>query len=237
MSSGIIPIVKQAAIDAWSASKPVELTYGKVISTNPIKVQISDLLTLGKNQVTVNGSVENGDRVVVIRQQGGQKYVALGSRTVTVDNTDYSDSGGESEDKKNSDNGFRWPLAIAGSIRSRFGKRTNPVTRKKQNHTGIDIAAPKGTAVYASKGGKVTATSYSKTGYGKSITIDHGNRYTSKYAHLNTIDVKKGATVSKGKKIGTVDSTGRSTGNHLHFEIRRNGVAQNPLNYTNSSKR
>jgi murein DD-endopeptidase MepM/ murein hydrolase activator NlpD len=117
---------------------------------------------------------------------------------------------------------FSYPAR--GSITSRYGMRWG------RRHTGIDIGAPYGSPVKASDGGEVIFVGY-KGGYGKLIIIDHGANFVSYYGHLSKYSVKVGQKVYKGQKIGEVGNTGNSTGPHLHFEIRKNGVIQNPSNY------
>lgn len=115
---------------------------------------------------------------------------------------------------------------ISGVVTSRFGARWG------SNHKGLDIGAPKGTAIKAAAGGTVTVSSYGYNGgYGNYVIISHGNGIQTVYAHCTGLNVKVGEKVSQGQVIATVGSTGRSTGNHLHLEIRVNGVAQNPQNY------
>lgn len=115
---------------------------------------------------------------------------------------------------------------VSGIVTSRFGSRWG------STHKGIDIGAPKGTPVKAVAGGTVTVSSYGYNGgYGNYVIISHGNGVQTVYGHCNTLNVTVGQTVSQGETIATVGNTGRSTGNHLHLEIRVNGVAQNPQNY------
>jgi len=111
-----------------------------------------------------------------------------------------------------------------GTLSSRFG------TRWGRRHEGIDIAVPVGTAVKAADGGVVVFAGY-KGDYGYLVIIDHGANMQSYYAHLSKILVSKGDKVYKGQHIANSGNTGRSTGPHLHFEIRKNGVPVNPLNY------
>lgn len=117
---------------------------------------------------------------------------------------------------------FSYPAR--GSLTSRYGQRWG------RRHTGIDIGAPYGAPVRASDGGVVIWVGYDG-GYGKLIKIDHGANFVSYYGHLSKYNVKVGQKVYKGEKIGAVGSTGNSTGPHLHFEIRKNGVSKNPLTY------
>lgn len=98
-------------------------------------------------------------------------------------------------------------------------------------HTGVDIACPSGTWLKAADSGVVTRVQYGRTGYGYNVMIDHGGGTQTLYAHMSRIDVKVGQTVAKGQQIGLEGSTGRSTGPHLHFEVRRNGATVNPLGY------
>lgn len=115
---------------------------------------------------------------------------------------------------------------VSGTVTSRFGSRWG------SSHKGIDIGAPKGTTIKASAAGTVTVSSYGYNGgYGNYVIISHGNGVQTVYGHCNTLNVKVGQKVSQGQAIATVGNTGRSTGNHLHLEIRVNGVAQNPQNY------
>ncbi|HZB97205.1 MAG TPA: M23 family metallopeptidase, partial [Candidatus Sulfotelmatobacter sp.] len=97
-------------------------------------------------------------------------------------------------------------------------------------HSGIDIAPSCGTTIAAAEGG-IAYTYYSSYGYGNHIIIVHGNGYSSVYGHMATLSAGNGATVGKGQTIGFEGSTGNSTGCHLHFEIRLNDQAQDPLNY------
>lgn len=114
----------------------------------------------------------------------------------------------------------------SGVVTSRFGSRWG------STHKGIDIGAPKGTAIKAVAAGTVTVAQYGYSGgYGNYVLISHGNGVETMYAHCNTLKVSVGQKVSQGQLIATVGNTGRSTGNHLHLEIRVNGVAQNPQNY------
>jgi len=98
-------------------------------------------------------------------------------------------------------------------------------------HTGVDIACPSGSVLRAADAGRVTRVQYGRTGYGYNVIIDHGNGISTLYAHMSRIDVVVGQYVAKGESIGAEGSTGRSTGPHLHFEVRIGGAHVNPLNY------
>lgn len=125
--------------------------------------------------------------------------------------------------------GYIWPVN-SRYITSTMGGRNSPGGIGSTNHKGIDIAAPKGTPVYASDGGTVIYAGW-MSGYGYLVQIDHGNGYVTYYGHNSSLLVSVGEHVYKGQQIARVGSTGNSTGNHCHFEIRYNGVAKNPLNY------
>jgi murein DD-endopeptidase MepM/ murein hydrolase activator NlpD len=124
------------------------------------------------------------------------------------------------------------PLKAAWRLSSPFGYRIHPITGAKKLHAGMDMAAPKGTSVYAAETG-VVIVAQSWSGYGNCIIIDHGGGLWTLYGHLMNggILVKKGETVKRGEKIGMVGSTGQSTGNHLHFEVRKNSEPVNPAPY------
>ena len=123
---------------------------------------------------------------------------------------------------------FRWPTS--GRISSYFGGRKPPGGIGSTNHKGIDIAVPRGTPIYAADGGTVTYSGW-MSGYGYLVQIDHGNGYVTRYGHNSSLTVSVGQHVYKGQQVARAGSTGNSTGNHCHFEVRYNGVAKNPLNY------
>jgi murein DD-endopeptidase MepM/ murein hydrolase activator NlpD len=118
-----------------------------------------------------------------------------------------------------------WPTK--GWISSSFGYRTSPFTGKREFHKGLDISGPNGTPVYAPANGKVTFAG-NDGGYGLSIVLTHGNGITTRYAHLNRLAVKSGQSVTRGEMVGLMGNSGRSTGPHLHYEVRLNGVFVNP---------
>lgn len=112
-------------------------------------------------------------------------------------------------------------------LSSSFGWRRNPVTGRHAMHEGLDFAAPKGAPIHAASAGVVTEARY-VPGYGKLVELNHGNGLTTRYAHASSIKVKTGDLVEKGQMIARVGSTGRSTGSHLHFEVRMAGHALDP---------
>ena len=138
-----------------------------------------------------------------------------------------------------SNEGFIWPVNTSKKISSPIGSRVAPGGFGSTNHKGVDICNVGFTSsVFATKSGKVILASsprqgsyYGGSGYGNYVVVDHGGGVTTLYAHLSTVSVSKGQTVSQGTVLGITGSTGASTGAHLHYEVRINGVYQDPLNY------
>ena len=120
---------------------------------------------------------------------------------------------------------FSWPAS--GPITDPFGMRMHPITHRWRMHTGMDIGAPMGATITASAGGKIIYAGW-EGGYGNTIIIDHGGNASTLYGHCSQLFVSEGQTVQRGQAIGAVGSTGESTGPHLHFEIRINGVPVDP---------
>jgi len=123
-----------------------------------------------------------------------------------------------------------WPCPSSYRVTSSFGMRKHPILRKYKMHTGIDIGAEKGASIVAANKGTVIMAQYDNSGgYGNMVVIDHGAGITTLYAHASKLCVKVGDEVKAGDVIAKVGSTGLSTGNHLHFEVRVNGEPKNPL--------
>ena len=169
----------------------------------------------GKNSVTYeirllsNGQEETNQTEVVVLEKPINEKVTVGA-------------------KKTEDDGqLTWPVPFTKKITSPFGMRG------KSMHSGIDIAANgvAGKDIVAAGSGTVESVSYSGKGYGNHLIINHGNGIKTLYAHCQSISVKQGDKVKKGDVIAKVGTTGDSTGNHLHFEVRVNGTAQNPTKY------
>ncbi|PTY40041.1 M23 family metallopeptidase [Brachyspira hampsonii] len=167
-------------------------------------VSLSRILNL--NKISSPSSIEEGDDIFL----PGAKY--------TLD--ERIDKFGQM---------FSIPTTIT-RISSVFGYRVHPITGVRTKHMGVDIPGRLNTPVYAARKGKVIFAGYSG-GYGNLVIVRHDKGYTTYYAHLNSITTRSGATVGVGVMIGRMGSTGRSTGSHLHFEVRRNGVALNPADF------
>ncbi len=121
-----------------------------------------------------------------------------------------------------------WPAR--GWVTSDFGQRVDPYTASRVMHSGLDIAAAHGERIIAPSDGTVTYAGM-EGGYGNVVVLDHGYGLKTRYAHLSRIMVKPGEKVVRGAQIGAVGNTGRSTGPHLHYEVRLNGVPQNPRQF------
>lgn len=121
-----------------------------------------------------------------------------------------------------------WP--VKGWLTSSFGLRRDPFNGKRKMHEGLDVAARTGSSVVATADGIVSSLK-TEPGYGKMVTIDHGYGYRTLYGHNSKFNVKVGQRVRRGDRIASVGNTGRSTGSHVHYEIRLNGVPVNPQKY------
>ena len=159
-------------------------------------------------------------------------------RQLAIDEAEMEDALKEAEEKyaqqiadanQNNDGVYCWPLPGYYKISSRFGNRTHPIYGTADYHLGNDIPAPGGTPILAAQSGVVTLSKHNVS-YGNYCIINHGNGYSTLYAHQITLPiVSEGETVTKGQVIGYVGSTGDSTGNHLHYELRINGTRADSL--------
>jgi murein DD-endopeptidase MepM/ murein hydrolase activator NlpD len=122
------------------------------------------------------------------------------------------------------------PIAAGHDVTSGFGTRLDPFTRSPALHSGVDFRAPTGTPVRAVAAGKIIEAGYNG-GYGRMVEIDHGFGITTRYAHLYSIAVNEGDRIEKGALLGSVGSTGRSTGPHLHYEVRLDDDATDPMRF------
>ena len=118
---------------------------------------------------------------------------------------------------------------------SGYGLRTDPFRGAAAMHAGIDLSGPIGTPIYATADGVVSTAGYNSGGYGNLVKIDHGRGIETRYGHLSTLIVRQGQRVTRGQVIGRMGSTGRSTGSHLHYEVRIDGRAVNPIPFMKSA--
>ncbi len=128
---------------------------------------------------------------------------------------------------------FAWPAPSYTRISDDYGYRIHPILKVKQFHNGVDMAAPGGSPILAAYDGEVVAAAYSSS-MGNYVMIDHGDELYTIYMHASKLYVKRGQEVKRGEKIAAVGTTGRSTGNHLHFGVRLKGSYVNPWNYFGS---
>jgi murein DD-endopeptidase MepM/ murein hydrolase activator NlpD len=126
-----------------------------------------------------------------------------------------------------------WP--VDGRLQSYFGKRMDPFSGEGALHRGVDITASAGTAVRSSGDGVVLEAGL-MSGYGRVVIVDHGNGYETYYAHLSRFAVVAGQEIRQGEVLGAVGTSGRATGPHLHYEVRRYGTPQNPTHYMNQTR-
>ena len=141
-----------------------------------------------------------------------------------------SNSSSSSSSGGASSGGFAFPLAYSTGVTCAYGPRVHPINGNKSFHYGVDLAAGMSTEIYATKSGTVTGATYGEAN-GYYVTINHGDGYSSIYAHMTNYVVSAGDSVKQGQLIGYVGTTGWSTGPHLHFEILYNGSNVNPMNY------
>ena len=127
------------------------------------------------------------------------------------------------------DGTFIWP--VSGPITSGFGYRTDPITGATAYHAGLDIGAACGTPIKAAGTGVILSAGFNSGGYGNMTLINHGNGLSTLYGHQSSIIVSAGQSVTQGQVIGYVGSTGKSTGCHLHFEVRVGGNPVDPSGY------
>lgn len=224
-----------------SISTVEQATFKELIPAEIEYVEFSDLYedetkvyqegNDGLKEITVNVHKINGKEVgresvsEKLLKEPKIKVIAYGTKKKPKPTT-MNNNGGSSSSVKPSNSGqFMHPLNGGGRISSGYGSRWGTY------HRGIDIAAPAGTPIYAAASGTVAYSGYNNGGFGKMIIIDHGNGYQTYYAHNSSLYVQVGQSVSKGQNIAGVGSTGDSTGNHVHFEIRKNGTPINPYNY------
>lgn len=204
--------------------KTVQTVTSKERADYEQKVEFSSSMYKDESSVKVKGIYGEKEVVADVTRINGVETgrTVLSQKVIKEPKTQVIVKGTKEPPPKKGTGTFSYPAR--GSISSGYGMRWG------RRHTGIDIAAPYGSAVKASDGGTVIWVGY-EGGYGKLIKIDHGANFVSYYGHLSSYKVKVGQKVYKGQVIGAVGNTGNSTGPHLHFEIRKNGVVQNPTKY------
>ena len=190
-----------------------------------LDIRSGDHFTLVYEELFLDGQKQRDGNIIAAEfVNRGKSYRAL-RYADAAGRTDYYSPDGRSMRKAF----LRTPVDFT-RISSRFGKRFHPTQKKKKSHHGVDYAAPRGTPIKAAGDGKMIYVGR-KGGYGKTVIIQHGGTYSTLYAHMSRIKPgsRRGKRVKQGQTIGYVGSTGRSTGPHLHYEFRVNGVHRNPL--------
>ncbi len=181
-----------------------------------------------KDKVEIIGQSDNVETVkgmtapwLLVRKSNGDEGWVFGAY--------ISDEVPSEPDRESGKTDWNMIIPVSGKITSKFGKRVDPVTKRRNTfHKGMDISAPEGTPVHAAEEGVVIKAEYVKSGYGNLIIIKHADNIATYYGHLSKFEIKAGQKVKKGDIIGRVGSTGKSTGPHLHFEVRRGDQALDP---------
>jgi murein DD-endopeptidase MepM/ murein hydrolase activator NlpD len=202
---------------------------------------IDRIVSLYSYDLDLTKRIAPGDSIEILQtapdEQGGQEllYVSLSLGGNAKEFFRYQAEDGEVDFfDPNGETGksflIRRPLEGGGNLRSRFGYRIHPIFKTRKLHSGLDLAAPRGTPVYAS-GDAIVRRAQWVSGYGRFVELQHVNGYTTRYAHMDRIadGIVAGGTVRQGQIIGYVGTTGNSTGNHLHFEVRINNNPVDPL--------
>jgi len=216
------------------------------VRVGQMQAQLLRLDTLGARLAKMSGMKPQEFNFDQPPPQGGP-YLPGGQREISLDNLDrqlssLSELLNDRNDKllaletmllQNSLDARKFPSARPvpdGDYSSNFGWRIDPFTGQNAMHEGVDFMAPEGTPIFASAGGIVVYAGPHPQ-YGNMVEIDHGKDIVTRYGHASRLLVKAGQVVRRGQKIAEVGSTGRSTGNHLHFEVRYQGIAQNPRRF------
>jgi murein DD-endopeptidase MepM/ murein hydrolase activator NlpD len=127
------------------------------------------------------------------------------------------------------------PVQASVTMMSPFGYRSDPFNHRAAMHPGIDLSGAYGTPIYATADGTVLRAGWNSGGYGNLVEVDHGRGITTRYGHMSAIMVSAGQHITRGQQVGRMGSTGRSTGNHLHYEVRIDGRAVNPIPFMKST--
>ncbi|MFC1670903.1 peptidoglycan DD-metalloendopeptidase family protein [Spirochaetota bacterium] len=244
--------INSQGVTGWSYSGYLEKLTVKRDEENPLDLKSGDSRYVKTALLRVRDEPSNEGCVITsIQHQKKVKIVDVGdeietiqrvrSKWVEVEYEDYTGwvFGGFLSKDKNAyvpedkiDKQYVWPVDGYRRISSKYGYRWNPTSRRKERkfHKGIDIPAPRGTLIKAAASGYVIKQKYSG-GYGRVIMLEHTDGNRSVYAHMSSYIAKQGARVRSGQNIGRVGTSGRSTGNHLHFEIRSGEGHVNPNKY------
>lgn len=204
--------------------------YRLMFNTEPIPDEIRKAGFGGVNRYADLEGFENSDLIIETASRIDRIWKQLEVQSKSLDNI--------LELAKNKEKYYACipaiqPIAVDDLTRiaSFFGKRKHPIYKVWKMHTGIDFSAPRGVPIYVTGDGVVESAGYSRGGYGYKIVINHGYGYKTLYAHLSKILVFKGQKVKRGEIVGRVGSTGLSVAPHLHYEVRKNNVPIDPINF------
>ena len=211
------------------------------LAASAASVAFADLVELNSNDVSTDrieqltrtlaqGSYVESNEIDLPAEI--QMSVQLREKTVELNNESLAKKYGSSTSKSYSNNPYSWlvshPLPDMNRVSSNYGGRT--MGGRAENHSGLDMSAPSGTAIYATGPGVVTKSGWG-TGYGQYVEINHGNGYLTRYAHASRLIARVGDKVQAGEHIANVGCTGRCTGPHLHYEVVKDGQRKNPSTY------
>jgi murein DD-endopeptidase MepM/ murein hydrolase activator NlpD len=208
--------------------------YNETLAVEAKKIeQINNRLYGLENEI---GKQKEAQRQVLLKVQGERKIYEEGERQLERESVKLmykiTELSGDKLDNPDATGDFRYP--VVARITSPFGPRRHPIFGVRSMHSGIDLAAPRGTDIKASEGGLVIYSGW-YGGYGKVVIVDHSKGFSTLYAHLDRAKVKVGDRVKQGDTIGHEGATGYATGPHLHFELRSKGKPQNPVIYLQKS--
>ena len=216
--------------------KPNQKLYRVIKKENVAKADVEP-----ETKTIVNHKVQNGESLSIIakkynttvrdivNENNMTNTVLMAGQTIKVPEKKKKNYKVTTVTNKNTEK-YAWKAPTKGWVSSPYGWRNHPVRKKRIFHAGLDLAAPKGTAIYSVAPGRVIFAG-TRGGYGKVVIIAHENGLSTRYGHCSKLLVKNGQLVKEGQLIAKVGATGVATGNHLHFEVRKNGKTQNPINY------
>lgn len=190
------------------------------------EIELSRVGTRVVQQQALNTAIQRHEAEMARLQELARQPIDLSGVTPR-----FSGSSLSAEQQRGNLFAGRTPLS-SYRVTSEYGPRNSQSGRISSNHGGIDLAAPAGTPIYATHDGVVSVAGWAG-GYGNAVYIDSGGGLQTRYGHQSRVNVRSGQRVKRGQLIGYVGSTGRSTGNHLHYEIRINGRSVNPRGYLN----
>jgi len=204
--------------------------YRLYFETNPIPEEQRKAGFGGVNRYKSLEGFENSDMIIDV-----SKNMDILSKQLYIQSKSLDEIINLAEDKEKLLAGIPAIQPIRKEDLSRmasgYGWRSDPFTKARKKHNGMDFTAPTGTPIYATGNGRVKRADNTASGFGQHIEIDHGFGYKTIYAHLSKYNVKRGQIVSRGDLIGFVGNTGRSVGPHLHYEVHKNGRPINPINF------